>query len=188
MRAKTEYLLEEDGRGKKTPVKIGLAPIQRDGLEYEMDVVADVTLEHDLMVSKTRCKALDKAVFRCAGEDVAGILKAWLSDGAPASERVPTIASKADAACVAIAAAQTREKLAALEARVQTVWASFTADEQERVTAALTEAHARVSGAVRVNGQRMSPQAAALGHVAHAMDVAVKHHGDIDSDGVRDEP
>jgi len=90
MRVKTEYVLEENERGKKVPRKVGLAPIQRDGLEYEMDVVADLDHDHNLIVSKTRCAALDRAVFREAGEDVAGILKRWLSDGAPAPAPKPT--------------------------------------------------------------------------------------------------
>ena len=45
MRAKTEYVLEEDSRGKKVPRKIGMAPIQRDGLEYEFTVVGDLTIK-----------------------------------------------------------------------------------------------------------------------------------------------
>lgn len=35
MRAKTEYVVEKDDRGKHVPRKVGLAPVQRDGLEYE---------------------------------------------------------------------------------------------------------------------------------------------------------
>lgn len=84
MRAKTEYVLEKDERtGKTTPRKIGLAPVQRDGLEYEFDVVADLTTDLDFIVSKTRCPLLAKAVVREAGEDVAATLRAWLSDGVP---------------------------------------------------------------------------------------------------------
>lgn len=33
MRAKTEYIIETDDRGRQVPRKIGMAPIQRDGLE-----------------------------------------------------------------------------------------------------------------------------------------------------------
>lgn len=83
MRTKTEYVMEANERGKQTPRKVGLAPIQRDGMEYEFDVVADLDLDHRLMISKTRCAALDKYVQERDGEKVAGILKAWLSDGEP---------------------------------------------------------------------------------------------------------
>lgn len=81
MRAKTEWVLEENDRGKKEPRKIGLAPIQRDGLEYEFDVVADIDLEHRMIVSKTRCSALDGAVISKPGADVAKTIRDWLDDG-----------------------------------------------------------------------------------------------------------
>ena len=87
MRAKTEYVVEKDERtGKTVPRKVGLAPIQRDGLEYEFDVVADMDLDNNMIVSKSRCEALTGAVIAKPGEDVANILRAWLSDGAPAAE------------------------------------------------------------------------------------------------------
>jgi len=86
MRTKTEYVIEEVN-GKKVPRKVGLAPVQRDGLEYEFDVVADMEEAGErFIVTKTRCKALKGAVVREPGEDVAGVLKAWLTDGAPPAE------------------------------------------------------------------------------------------------------
>lgn len=90
MRAKTEYVLEEDSRGKKVPRKVGMAPVQRDGVEYEFDVVADMNLNNEFVVSKTRCPALAGQVFDKPGEDVAAILRAWLSDGAEAPAPAPT--------------------------------------------------------------------------------------------------
>lgn len=87
LRAKMEYVQERDERTGKTVVrKVGLQPIQRDGLEFEMDVVGDIDINHNLIVSKTRCKALTDGVFEKPGEDVAAILLAWLTDGAPTPE------------------------------------------------------------------------------------------------------
>lgn len=83
MRAKTEWVLEEDDRGKKVPRKVGLQPIQRDGLEYEFDVVGDMD-DAKLAVSKTRMPALKGAVVREPGEELGKQIGAWLSDGAPA--------------------------------------------------------------------------------------------------------
>lgn len=88
MRVKTEWVLEEDERGKKVPVKKGLQPIQRDGLEYEFTVVADLHENHSMTVSKTRCDALDGKVFRKPGRDVAELLLSWLNDGAEAGPGV----------------------------------------------------------------------------------------------------
>lgn len=84
MRTKTEYVIEENDRGKKAPRKIGLAPVQRDGLEYEFDVTADLDLDNNMVIGKTRCSALKDRVFKKAGEDVALLLRDWLSDGAVA--------------------------------------------------------------------------------------------------------
>jgi hypothetical protein len=89
MRSKTEYVLEEDARGKKTPRKIGLAPIQRDGLEYEFDVVGDMNHEHDYVISKTRCAVLDGAVIHKPGAQLAETLRAWLETGAAPTAKQP---------------------------------------------------------------------------------------------------
>lgn len=87
MRTKTEYVLEEVTRGGKTtkqPKRVGLAPVQRDGMEYEFDIVADITLDHDLIVTKTRCQLLDGAVVSKPGKGFGATVSAWLSDGEPA--------------------------------------------------------------------------------------------------------
>lgn len=82
MRTKMEYILEEVTRNGKTtrqPRKVGLAPIQRDGVEYEFDIVADLDLDHNLMISKTRLDTLDGLVMNKPGAEFAGLLKDWLS-------------------------------------------------------------------------------------------------------------
>lgn len=83
MRTRTEWVVEDDGNGRKVPKKIGMQPVQRKGLEYEFDVVADLDLQHNLIVSKTRCSALDDKMFAKPGADVGGLLKMWLSTGVP---------------------------------------------------------------------------------------------------------
>jgi hypothetical protein len=89
MRAKTEYVLEQverNGRRVTEPRKIGMAPVQRDGIEYEFDVVGDMDLENTFIVSKTRCSTLAGGAFNRPGDDLAGVLKAWLTDGEPLPE------------------------------------------------------------------------------------------------------
>lgn len=81
MRSKTEYVLQANERGKIEPRKVGLAPVQRDGLEYEFDIVADIDLDHNLVVSKTRCEELDGVVVHKPDAKMADTIKAWLSDG-----------------------------------------------------------------------------------------------------------
>lgn len=90
MRTKTEYVLQENEKGKKEPKKIGLQPVQRDGLEYEFDATCDLELEHNnLIVGKTRCPALRARVFQAshdapeeAGLQFGMVFSAWLTDGA----------------------------------------------------------------------------------------------------------
>lgn len=78
-RAKTEYLVEEGGR-KVT--KLGLAPIQRDDLEYEFQVVGMIDHEHRIDIGKTRCDDLAGKSFHANGQaELANILKRWLDRG-----------------------------------------------------------------------------------------------------------
>lgn len=86
MRSKTEYIVEEyedGGRKKSRPRKIGMQPVQRDGLEYEFDVVADLDESNTLYIGKTRCSILKGQIYEKAGADVAAILVDWLADGVP---------------------------------------------------------------------------------------------------------
>jgi len=84
MRSKMEYLLETDSRGKQVPRKVGMAPVMRAGVEYEFDLVADMDLEHRMVISKSRCSLLADRVVP-SGQDNAGEAAAeflgWLNDG-----------------------------------------------------------------------------------------------------------
>ncbi|MCP4708388.1 MAG: hypothetical protein GY869_07175 [Planctomycetes bacterium] len=91
MRSKVEYVVEEDNRGRKVPRKVGMAPVQRDGLEYEFDVVGDMDLENTLVVTKSRCSALAGAVVNKPGRQFAENFSNWLSDGLEVQD--PNLAS-----------------------------------------------------------------------------------------------
>ena len=81
LRVKTAYDMQEEN-GKKRPVKIGLAPVQKEGIEYEFDVLAEMTPENTMIISKARCPELNGQVFNKPGKEVADILNGWLNDGA----------------------------------------------------------------------------------------------------------
>jgi energy-coupling factor transporter ATP-binding protein EcfA2 len=83
MRSKIEYVQDRDD-GKPIVRKIGMQPVQRDGLEYEFDVVGDLDQDNTLSVTKTRCPALRGAVIRQPGRAFAELLLGWLRDGDPA--------------------------------------------------------------------------------------------------------
>lgn len=80
MRSKTDYVLEENEKGKKTPKKVGMAPVQRDGMEYEFTVMLDVNVEHYASPSKDRTSLFDGTYFKLS-PDVGKHLLNWLEDG-----------------------------------------------------------------------------------------------------------
>lgn len=161
MRSKTEYVLETNERGRQAPRKVGLAPVQRDGLEYEFDVVAALDDEHNLVVHKTRCAALDRLVVQHAGEEVGQRLRAWLSDGAVqppslADELVAELAQVRDEPALERA----RERARELKERLSRA-------DQERVGAAIgaakrlvKEAHEAATAAGTVEQPATSGQEA----------------------------
>lgn len=88
MRSKTEYVREEEN-GRTKIRKVGLAPVQRDGMEYEFDVVADIDTDHTMIVSKSRVPILADKIIKKPGVKVGEALRGWLSEGEPNPVRVP---------------------------------------------------------------------------------------------------
>lgn len=83
MRSKTEYVLVTNSQGKQEPKKVGMAPVQRQGMEYEFDIVADMDTDHNMMVSKSRCFTVADAVVNKPTAAWFQAVKAWLTDGTP---------------------------------------------------------------------------------------------------------
>lgn len=79
LRVKTEYVMTENDRGKMVPVKVGLAPVQRNDVEYEFDIVLNIDREHVARASKD-VTFLDKygAVIT---PELGRNLGAWLAEG-----------------------------------------------------------------------------------------------------------
>lgn len=94
MRSKTEYVLELDKKGKMSPRKVGTAPIQRDGIEYEFDVVGEMNAEHDLVITKTRVPALNAEILPTPDANLGAILLNWLSVGVDAPPPPPKAADE----------------------------------------------------------------------------------------------
>lgn len=88
MRAKMAYAMVEE-KGKTKVEKLGLAPVQRDGVEYEFDVVVDMDQAHTGVVSKTRARFLDNAVIEKPGAKLGRDLVAWLGAGVEAPAPAP---------------------------------------------------------------------------------------------------
>lgn len=81
MRSKQEYVLQENVKGKMEPKKVGMAPIQRDGMEYEFTTVFDISMAHTAVASKDRTGLWGDDVFQLS-KDVGVRLLTWLDGGA----------------------------------------------------------------------------------------------------------
>lgn len=79
IRSKMDYVMQENERGKTQPVKVGLAPVQRDDTEYEFDIVLDIARSHIATASKD-VTFLDK-YGEIITPELGRQLKAWLDDG-----------------------------------------------------------------------------------------------------------
>ena len=84
MRAKTEYVQEKDERtGRQTVRKIGLAPIMRDGIEYEFTTFLELDLHHMAFAGKDRTRLFDGSIFKPDMETGRQLLT-WLDAGVDA--------------------------------------------------------------------------------------------------------
>jgi len=84
MRSRTEWTVQQDKNGRVRPVRVGLAPEQRRGVEYEFDLVGLVHPSHETEFIKDRTGKYQDVV-RVIDEDFGRELRAWLEQGeAPA--------------------------------------------------------------------------------------------------------
>lgn len=81
LRVKTEYVVEKNDRGKAEPRKVGLSPVQRDGLEYEFTVFMDMNQEHTAHVTKDNTKLFDQQYLK-PSKEMGEKLMGWLNTGA----------------------------------------------------------------------------------------------------------
>lgn len=80
MRAKQEYAMETDDKGKASVKKLGLAPVQREGMEYEFTVFFDVDQNHNAKASKDRTAMFNNEVF-LIDENIGSRVLKWLNTG-----------------------------------------------------------------------------------------------------------
>lgn len=121
MRAKTEYVIEKNDKGKDAPRKVGLSPVQRDGMEYEFTVVLDVAMNHFASASKDRTGLFDGQFFKIDRETGESLTQ-WLDSGidAPAKEVPQLEVAARDAAMNGLAA-------------FATFWQSITVDNRKQL-------------------------------------------------------
>ena len=148
MRSKTTYEVEKDDRGRTSVRKLGLAPVQRDGMEYEFDLMGELDDRHNMRVTKSRCPKLADQVIAKPDEAVARVLCEWLTDGedAPVQARQvapePTdIVDEIDAIGAAFGSGeldypQARERIHAMKPRLMKLPSK---EERDRALAAVAQ-------------------------------------------------
>lgn len=80
MRSKMEHVLQENN-GRKEVKKVGMEPVQSDDMQYEFDIVGDMDLEHNLVVTKTRMFEIADLVLKKPGQSFAKQILAWAESG-----------------------------------------------------------------------------------------------------------
>lgn len=114
MRSKTEWQTSSDAGGKTRPVRVGLAPEQGKGIEYEFDLLLEISTEHIGNVIKDRSGRFQDKLIEKPGKDFGKALADWLSDGESAPQPpAPTVADDAAVkkASAAIKAATSESEL-----------------------------------------------------------------------------
>lgn len=87
MRSKVEYAQTTGKDGKQKVERLGQADIQSDEMPYEFTVAAELDAQHQLTITKTRCRDLPLGrVYAPEHEiDMAATLLAWLQDAPEAA-------------------------------------------------------------------------------------------------------
>lgn len=89
MRSRMEYVQDTDNNGRIVIRKVGMAPIQRPGAEYEFDLVCDMDWSHILTVSKSRCSAVADLKVEKPGPSFIYPVVEWLTSGVIRSVATP---------------------------------------------------------------------------------------------------
>ncbi len=137
MRTKNDYVEEVNAQGKKVRRKIGLAPVQREGLEYEFDLVGYMDDDNTFIVDKTRCPAYAKKAITQPGEKDFAAFRSWLAGVDRATPPTPIAATPLPPVAHNAAKATPAELAPEADPRVNELWrrmtsrAGFTAVFQE---------------------------------------------------------
>ena len=91
IRSKQDYVIEQNEKGKAVPKKIGLAPVQREGVEYEYTTVLDLDISHLAVASKDRTGMFSTTMPFVITLDTGVKIKEWLKNGLTAVSKLDEI-------------------------------------------------------------------------------------------------
>lgn len=87
MRAETNWTTTTNDKGKVVPVRIGEAPKQGKGIEYEFDMLMQLSQEHNALVIKDRTGKYQDECIEMPDEKFGADLAEWLNDGETAKKQ-----------------------------------------------------------------------------------------------------
>ena len=91
LRVKSEYVVEVNSKGKNAPRKVGMAPVQRDGLEYEFTVFMDMNNDGNIAhVTKDNTNMYNQQYLK-PSPDMGAKLMEWLNTGIDAKDHFKTV-------------------------------------------------------------------------------------------------
>lgn len=86
VRSKQEYVMDKDEKTGKTSIKkVGMAPVQREGMEYEFTVFLDIAMDHTASASKDRTRLFDGQIVKM-DKKTGKKLFTWLNEGIEVQE------------------------------------------------------------------------------------------------------
>lgn len=83
MRSATEWQSVSDGNGRARPQRVGLKPEQGKGIEYEFDLLMQLSPEHIAEIIKDRTGRFQDALIDKPGEEFGLQLSKWLEKAEP---------------------------------------------------------------------------------------------------------
>lgn len=81
MRTATEWTVSQGSNGKSAPQRVGLAPVQGKGIEYEFDMLMELSPDHIANVIKDRTGKYQDQIIVNPGEKLGKELVTWLAEG-----------------------------------------------------------------------------------------------------------
>lgn len=87
MRSKTEWQTASGDNGKSRPIRVGLAPEQGKGIEYEFDLLLELNPDHNANIIKDRTGKWQDKIVEKPDESFGKALADWLADGVEAPQR-----------------------------------------------------------------------------------------------------
>lgn len=120
MRAKTEWITEVQN-GKQVPKKVGVGAEQGKGIEYEFDMLMEITVDHYATFTKDRSGKFQDRAIEKPDEKLGQEMVSWLNEG----EELPPPVSSEVKAQDAINEAKSKIKKCKTQDELRVLWQSL---------------------------------------------------------------